>query len=61
MSNDNLEVVAIAAADSLRINCNIDKATKVLKDISNKDLGMTGFGAGIALKVWKENSARREN
>lgn len=58
MNNKNLKVASNAAIDSLRYNCNINKAIKVLKDISNKDLGITGFTAGIALKIWQEKGAK---
>ena len=58
MCNHNAEVSTNAAVDCLRHNCYIEKATEILKEISNKtDSGITGFGAGIALKIWKEKGA----
>ena len=58
MDNWNIKVTSAAAAESLRHNCNIDKAIKTLEDISNqKKSGIIGFSAGIALKTWKEKGA----
>ena len=58
MDNCNIKVASAAAAESLRHNCNIDKAIKTLEDISNqKNAGIIGFSAGIALKTWREKGA----
>ena len=58
MDNDNLEIESDAASDSLRKNVNIDKAVRILEEISNKkDAGIIGFSSGIALKKWREKGA----
>lgn len=56
MDNENLKISADAAADSLRRNCNIDKAVKKLKEISiREDAKLVAFSAGIALETWLKN------
>lgn len=58
MDNENYTVASNAASDSLRHNCNIEKAIMTLEKISNKeDAGITGFSAGMALKIWREKGA----
>ena len=58
MDNENYTIASNAASDSLRHNCNIEKAVITLEKISNKeDAGIIGFSAGIALKTWKEKGA----
>ena len=58
MDNENYTIASNAASDSLRHNCNIEKAIITLEKISNKeDAGIIGFSAGIALKTWKEKGA----
>ncbi len=55
IDNNNIEVSFNASSDSLRHNCNIDKALKKIEEISNKqDIGIIRFEAEIALKIWKE-------
>ena len=59
MDNENYTIASNAASDSLRHNCNIEKAVITLEKISNKeDAGIIGFSAGIALKTWKEKGAK---
>ena len=58
IDNENLEVSSTASVESLRYNCNIDKAVRTLEKISSrKDTGIVGFAVGITLKRWKENGA----
>ena len=58
MDDNDLEIAFSAASDSLRKNVNIDKAVRILEEISNKkDAGIIGFSSGIALKKWREKGA----
>ena len=58
MENKNVNVSANAAVDSLRCNANIDKAVKILKEISeNEKPGINKLGAEIALERWLSKGA----
>lgn len=61
MDNNNFKISSNAAVESFRNNCNIDKAIKVLKEISNReDAGIEGIKAGMALKIWLEKGIERK-
>ena len=58
MENENLNVSSNAAVDSLRNNANIDKAVKILREISDKEKpGLNKLGAEIALEIWLNKGA----
>ena len=59
IDNANLKVSAVASADSLRQNANIDKAIKKLEYISSrKDFGIISFGAQMTLEIWTKYGAK---
>lgn len=58
IDNDNLRISSGAAIDSLKHNCNIDKAVRRLEEISSReDTYVVGFAAGIILQRWREKGA----
>ena len=55
LKHEHDRVRSVAAVDALRMNILIDESVAVLEEVSKRK-GLVGFGAGMALKVYRGES-----
>jgi len=52
LKSDSIRARSLAAVNALRLNIYIEESIEALEDIS-KDSSIIGFGAEMALKIWR--------